>query len=74
MAAPESISSQPVKIFPIGGSDLRRGESIAICSNRGKLFPLICIPICTVYRGGLCRGGCRVVLLKWESSLSQVTG
>lgn len=39
MAAPESISSQPVKIFPVGGSDLRRGgESIAICSNRGKFF------------------------------------
>ncbi|KAK2531627.1 Mdga1 [Columba guinea] len=32
MAAPESISSQPVKIFPIGGSDLRRGSD-KHCTN-----------------------------------------
>lgn len=62
------------KYFPSGALTWDRGESIAICSNKGKLFPLICIPICTAYRGGPVVGVCGLVFLKWESSLSQVTG
>lgn len=48
------------KYFPSGALTWDGGESIAICSNRGKLFPLICIPICTIYRGGPCCGSLRV--------------
>lgn len=38
MAAPESISSQPVKIFPIGGSDLRRGWIYSNLFKQRKAF------------------------------------
>lgn len=38
MAAPESISSQPVKIFPIGGSDLRRGWIYSNLFKQKKAF------------------------------------
>lgn len=57
------------KYFPSGALTWDGGESIAICSNRGKLFPLICIPICTMYGGGIWWG-----FAGWSlSSLSQVS-
>lgn len=66
-ASPESISSQRVKISPIASPDLRQGGSIAICSNRGERFPLICIPIYSRREGGqggrLSPGMVRAVLL-----------